>query len=312
MPTTTNIKELLESGAHFGHQTSRWHPRMKKYIFTKRNGIHIIDLEQTTGRLAQAGDFIRELVTGDGKVLFVGTKKQAQDIIVEEATRCDMYYVNQRWIGGTLTNFATIQSRIDYLVRLEDQQARGDFNRLPKKEAQKLGKQINRLNRLMGGFKEMTSLPDAIFIVDPTKEKIALAEARRVGIPVVAIVDTNCNPDEIDYPIPANDDAMRTIKLICSKMADAVLEGKAEVEAAEMEAAKAELEPAEATAEAPAVETTAEVEAVETVAEVPVDEAAAEETEATEGKEPAATPSEAPAVETTAEVEAVETVAEVP
>ncbi len=305
MPTTTNIKELLESGAHFGHQTSRWHPRMKKYIFTKRNGIHIIDLEQTTGRLAQAGDFIRELVTGDGKVLFVGTKKQAQDIVAEEATRCDMYYVNQRWIGGTLTNFATIQSRIDYLVRLEDQQSRGDFSRLPKKEAQKLGEQINRLNRLMGGFKEMTSLPDVIFIVDPTKEKIALAEARRVGIPIVAIVDTNCNPDEIDYPIPANDDAMRTIKLICSKMADAVLEGKAEVEAAEMEAAKAELEPAEATAEVPAAETTVEAPVVETVAEVSAVETVAE-VPAVE------TTAEAPAVETTAEAPAAETAAEAP
>ena len=317
MPSTTTIKELLESGAHFGHQTSRWHPRMKRFIFTKRNGIHIIDLEQTTSRLLKAGDFIKQVVAEGGKILFVGTKKQAQDIVTEEATRCGMYYVTQRWIGGTLTNFATIQSRIDYLVRLEDQQARGDFNRLPKKEALKLDKQIIRLNRLLGGFKEMTSLPDAIFIVDPTKEKIALAEARRVGMPVVAMADSNSNPDEMDYPIPSNDDAMRTIKLVCRKMADAVLEGKAEVEAAEMEAAKAqetaaeEAQAIETTAEAPAVETAVEAQAVETTAEVPAVEAtegaeatevtepaAAEEKQATKGREPAGTPKEEPDKET--------------
>ncbi len=234
MPITTNIKELLESGAHFGHQTSRWHPRMKRFIFTKRNGIHIIDLEQTTGRLATACEYLRKLVSEGGKILFVGTKKQAQDIIAEEAQRCGMFYVNQRWIGGTLTNFATIQSRIDYLVRLEDQQTRGDFARLPKKEALKLGEQIEKLNKVLGGFKEMTQLPDALFIVDPVKEKIAVAEARRMGITIVSMVDTNSNPDEIDYPIPANDDAMRTIKLICSKVADAILEGKAGEEAAQM------------------------------------------------------------------------------
>ncbi len=227
MPTT-NIKELLEAGAHFGHQTSRWHPRMKRYIFTKRNGIHIIDLEQTASMLDKAIEVVRQVVAEGGKILFVGTKKQAQDIVSDEATRAGMFYITQRWIGGILTNFATIQSRIDYLVRLEDQQARGDFNRLPKKEALKLVKQIDRLNRNLGGFKEMTTLPDAIFIVDPTKEKIALAEAKRVGIPVLAMVDTNCNPDEIDYAIPANDDAMRTIKLVLSKMADAIIEARAE------------------------------------------------------------------------------------
>jgi small subunit ribosomal protein S2 len=226
LPDTTTIKELLEAGAHFGHQTSRWHPAMKKYIFTKRNGIHIIDLEQTTAMLDKACEFIKQTAAEGGTVLFVGTKKQAQESIEQEAQRCGMFYVNQRWLGGVLTNFATIQSRIDYLVRLEDQQSRGDFERLPKKEAMKLGEEIQRLNRNMGGFKEMTSLPDAIFIVDPTKEKIALAEAKRVGIPVVAIVDTNCNPANIDHPIPANDDAIRAIKLICSKIADAVLEGK--------------------------------------------------------------------------------------
>ena len=226
MPDTVTIKQLLEAGAHFGHQTSRWHPRMKTYIFTKRNGIHIIDLEQTASMLDKACDFVRQVAAEGGSILFVGTKRQAQESVTEEAQRCGMYYVNQRWLGGVLTNFATIQARIDYLVRLEDRQAKGDFNRLPKKEALKLEDEILRLNRQMGGIKEMTSLPSALFIVDPVKERIALAEAKRVGIPVVAIVDTNCNPDEIDYPIPANDDAIKTIKLICGRIADSVIEGK--------------------------------------------------------------------------------------
>ena len=226
MPDSVTIKQLLEAGAHFGHQTSRWHPRMKSYIFTKRNGIHILDLEQTTSMLDKACEFVRQVVAEGGNILFVGTKKQAQETVKEEAERCDMYYVNLRWIGGTLTNFATIQARIDHLVRLEDQQTRGEFNRLPKKEALKLTKEISRLNQQMGGFKVMTSLPHALFIVDPTKERIALAEAKRVGIPVVAIVDTNCNPDDIDYPIPANDDAIKAIRLVCSKIAEAVIEAK--------------------------------------------------------------------------------------
>lgn len=224
MPDAVNIKELLEAGAHFGHQTSRWHPRMKKYIFTKRNGIHIIDLEQTADMLDKACEFVKETVADGGKILFVGTKKQAQSIVEDEAKRCNMYYINQRWIGGVLTNFTTIQVRIDHLVRLEDQQTRGDFARLPKKEAMKLNEEIERLNKNLGGFKEMTKLPDAIFIVDPSKEGIALAEARRIGIPVVAIVDTNCNPDDIDYPIPANDDAIRAIKLITARIADTIVE----------------------------------------------------------------------------------------
>ena len=257
MPETATIKELLEAGAHFGHQTSRWHPRMKRYIFTKRNGIHIIDLEQTASMLDTACRFVKELVADGGKLLFVGTKKQAQDIIAEEAKRCGMYYINQRWIGGVLTNFSTIQSRIDYLVRLEDQQARGDFARLPKKEALKLNEEIVRLNKFMGGFKEMTSLPDAIFVVDPAKESIALAEARRVDIPIIAIVDTNCNPDDIDFPVPANDDAIRAIKLMTSKIADAVLEGKASDEEAVMQAA-GEAEPEEAAAEESAEAATTE------------------------------------------------------
>jgi len=229
LPESVSIKQLLEAGAHFGHQTSRWHPRMKSYIFTKRNGIHILDLEQTAAMLDKACDFIRQVVAEGNHILFVGTKKQAQEAIELEAKRCDMYYVNQRWLGGVLTNFATIQARIDHLVRLEDQQTRGDFSRLPKKEALKLEEKISRLNRQMGGIKEMTSLPAVLFIIDPTKEKIALAEAKRMGIPVVAITDTNCNPDNIDHPIPANDDAVRAIKLLCSKIADAVIEGKTSI-----------------------------------------------------------------------------------
>ena len=226
MADTATIKELLESGAHFGHQTSHWNPHMKKYIFTKRNWIHIIDLEQTAAMLEEACNFVKDLVSEGGKILFVGTKKQAQDIIEEEAKRCGMYFINQRWIGGVLTNFSAIQSRIDYLVKLEDQQEKGDFARLPKKEASKLGEEIIKMNRNMGGFKEMTSLPDALFIIDPVKEKIALVEAQKLGIPIIAVVDTNCLPDIIDYPIPANDDAIRAIKLITGKIASAVIEGK--------------------------------------------------------------------------------------
>ncbi len=228
-----SIKSLLEAGAHFGHQTSRWNPRMKKYIFTQRNGIHILDLEQTVEMLNKACEFVRDAVARGENIIFVGTKKQAKETIEGEAQRCGMFYVNQRWLGGMLTNFATIQARIDYLVRLEDRKARGEFNYLPKKEALKLDDEIARLNRQMGGFKEMTKFPGALFIVDPTKERIAIAEARRTGVPIVAIVDTNCDPDEIDYPIPANDDAVRAIKLMTSKIADAVLEGKQARELAE-------------------------------------------------------------------------------
>jgi small subunit ribosomal protein S2 len=202
---------------------------MKKYIFTKRNGIHIIDLEQTASMLDKASAFIKEIVGEGGKVLFVGTKKQAQAIIQEEAQRAGMFYVNQRWVGGTLTNFTAIQGRIDYLVRLEDQQSKGELARLPKKEAQKLTEEIEQMNAQFGGIKEMTMLPDVMFIVDPSKERIAIAEAQRVGIPVVAMVDTNCNPDEIDSPIPSNDDAIRAIKLVASKIATAILEAKGEM-----------------------------------------------------------------------------------
>ncbi len=226
MADTSSIKQLLEAGAHFGHQASGWHPRMKKYIFTKRNGIHIIDLELTVKLLLKAQEFVKQIVADGGTILFVGTKKQAQESVETEAKRCSMHYVNIRWLGGTLTNFSTIQSRIDHLVRLEDQRAKGEFTRLPKKEASKLDEEILRLNRQLGGIKEMTKLPSALFIVDPTKDKIALLEANRVGIPVVAICDTNCNPDDLDVIIPANDDAIRAVKLICTKIADAVVEGK--------------------------------------------------------------------------------------
>ena len=250
---TTTIKELLEAGAHFGHQTSRWNPHMKKYIFTKRNGIHIIDLEKTAAMLNAACDYVKEIAGEGGKILFVGTKKQAQTIIEEEAKRCNMYYVNQRWIGGTLTNFQTIQKRIDHLVQLEDQREKGEFARLPKKEVQDLNEEIEELNVQLGGIKEMTALPAALFIIDPTKERIAVAEAQRVGIPIIAMVDTNCNPDEIDAPIPSNDDALRAIKLIAGKIASSILEvtgGQPNVEQVEIEeVAEAKEEAAEVAAE---------------------------------------------------------------
>ena len=226
MADTSSIKQLLEAGAHFGHQASGWHPRMKKYIFTKRNGIHILDLEQTVKMLVKAQEYVKQVVADGGTVLFIGTKKQAQEAVETEAKRCGMYYVNQRWLGGTLTNFTTIQSRIDYLVRLEDRKAKGEFNRLPKKEASKLDEEIARLNKQLGGIKEMTRIPSIMFVIDPTKDRNAMMEAARMGIPVVGICDTNCNPDEIDVIIPANDDAIRAVKLICSKIADAVIDGK--------------------------------------------------------------------------------------
>ncbi|MDI6858683.1 MAG: 30S ribosomal protein S2 [Dehalococcoidia bacterium] len=221
------MKSLLEAGVHFGHQTQRWDPRMRQFIFTERNGIHIIDLQQTVQYLQRAYDFVRDVVAGGQTLLFVGTKRQAQDSIESEARRCSMPYVNNRWLGGTLTNFGTIQSRIDHLVRLEDAKARGEYDRLPKKEVLKIDKEIERLNRHFGGIKEMTQLPGALFIVDTTAERIAVAEARRVGIPIVAMVDTNGNPDEIEYPIPSNDDAIRAVRLVTSRIADAVLEGLA-------------------------------------------------------------------------------------
>jgi len=219
------MKSLLEAGVHFRHQTRRWNPKMRKFIFTERNRIHILDLQQTVERLEAACDFVRNLVANGGTLLFVGTKRQAQETMESEAKRSGMPYVVTRWLGGTLTNFQTIQNRIDHLVRLEDARARGELDYLPKKERQQKEEEIARLNRYLGGIKEMTSLPGAIFIVDTTKENIAVAEALRMGIKIVSLVDTNCNPDVIDYPIPSNDDAIRAIKLITARIADTVLEG---------------------------------------------------------------------------------------
>jgi small subunit ribosomal protein S2 len=220
------MKTLLEAGVHFGHQTRRWDPRMKPYIFTERNGIHIIDLQQTVTKLNEAYNFVRDVTAAGGRIIFVGTKKQAQEAVEQEATRAGQFYVNHRWLGGMLTNFRTIEQRLAYLVRLHDRKLKGEFDYLPKKEVIKLEEELAKLQRLLGGVLEMTSLPQALFIIDPNKERIAVAEARRLEIPIVALVDTNCNPEEIDYPIPANDDAIRAVKLLASKIADACLEGK--------------------------------------------------------------------------------------
>lgn len=219
------MKALLEAGVHFGHQTRRWDPRMRRFIFTERNGIHIIDLQQTVGRLQAAMDFARDLAQEGGVILFVGTKKQAVETIEQEAQRCGMPYVTNRWLGGTLTNFNTIQSRIDHLARLENEKERGDFERLIKKEALKQEEEIVRLNRFFGGIKEMQRLPSALYVIDCVKEHIAVAEALKLGVPIIAMTDTNSNPEEIDYPIPSNDDAIRAIKLITARIADAVIEG---------------------------------------------------------------------------------------
>ncbi|MDO8490382.1 MAG: 30S ribosomal protein S2 [Dehalococcoidia bacterium] len=221
------MKSLLEAGVHFGHQVRRWDPRMRPYIFTQRNGIHIIDLQQTVVLMKKSYEFIRDTVADGGTVLFVGTKKQCQEAIEEEAKRSGMYFVNRRWLGGTLTNFRTVQSRIDYLVRLEDRKSRGELDRLPKKESSKLEREMNHMNRIFGGIKEMVALPSLLFIIDPSRERNAVIESRKLAVPVVAVVDTNCNPDEIDYIIPANDDAIKAVKLLCNIVAEAVLEGKA-------------------------------------------------------------------------------------
>jgi small subunit ribosomal protein S2 len=221
-----SMKQLLEAGVHFGHQTRRWNPKMAKYIFTERNGIYIIDLQKTVKMMEEAYNFVRELAAQGGNLLFVGTKKQAQDAVREEAERCGMFYVNHRWLGGTLTNFQTIRKRIERLHQLEEMEQDGTFDVLPKKEVVLLRKEKARLEKFLGGIKQMKKLPDAVFIIDPRKERIAVAEARKLNIPIVAIVDTNCDPDEVDYVIPGNDDAIRAVRLFTSKMADAVLEGK--------------------------------------------------------------------------------------
>jgi small subunit ribosomal protein S2 len=226
------MKTLLEAGVHFGHQTRRWDPKMRPFIFTERNGIHIIDLQQTVRRLEDAMTWVRDFVANGGTLMFVGTKKQAQETIEEEARRCSMPFVNRRWMGGMLTNFQTILNRIKRLEQLEKMRDDGDIDRLPKKEAIKLLDELERLERLLGGMKKQYRTPQAIFVVDPHREQIAIAEARRSEINIVAMVDTNCNPDQIDYPIPANDDAIRAIRLLTGKIADAVLEGVAQREAA--------------------------------------------------------------------------------
>ena len=221
-----SMKQLLEAGVHFGHQTRRWNPKMAPYIFTERNGIYIIDLQKTVRMVEEAYLFIRDIAADGGNILFVGTKKQAQDAIKEEAIRCGMYYVSQRWLGGMLTNFKTIRSRVERLKKIEGMAKDGSFEVLPKKEVLQLEKERQRLEKFLSGVKDMSRLPDAIFIVDPRKERIAVAEAKKLGIPIVAIVDSNCDPDEVDYVIPGNDDAIRAVRLLAGKMADAVIEGR--------------------------------------------------------------------------------------
>ena len=234
-----SMKQLLEAGVHFGHQTRRWNPKMAPYIYTERNGIYIIDLQKTVKKLEEAYAFVRDLSANGGNVLFVGTKKQAQDAIKEEAARCGGYYVNARWLGGMLTNFRTMRTRIDRLAQLRKMEEDGTFAMLPKKEVIKHQAEIEKLEKYLGGVKEMKKLPAALFIVDPRKERNAIAEARKLNIPIVAIVDTNCDPDEIDYVIPGNDDAIRAIRLIAAAMANAAIEGHQGEDVAAEEAAPA-------------------------------------------------------------------------
>jgi small subunit ribosomal protein S2 len=221
-----SMKQLLEAGVHFGHQTRRWNPKMAPYIFTDRNGIYIIDLQKTVKKIEEAYNFIKQVAVDGGTLLFVGTKKQAQDAVREEADRCGMFYVNQRWLGGMMTNFQTIRRRINRLQELEQMESEGAINVLPKKEVAGLMREKEKLQKSVGGIKGMKKPPDAIFVIDPRKERIAVAEARKLKIPIVAVVDTNCDPDEIDYVIPGNDDAIRAVRLMTSKMADAILEGR--------------------------------------------------------------------------------------
>ena len=237
-----SMKQLLEAGVHFGHQTRRWNPKMAPYIFTERNGIHIIDLQKTVGKLDEAYKAVSEIVSQGGTILFVGTKKQAQDAVKTEAERCGMYFVNERWLGGMLTNFRTIQSRIARLRQIERMSEDGTFDVLPKKEVIGLRKEWDKLEKNLGGIKDMTRIPDAIFVIDPKKENICVQEARALGITLIGIGDTNCDPDELDYIIPGNDDAIRAVKLIVSKMADAVIEasqGTSDTDAAEEAPAEA-------------------------------------------------------------------------
>ena len=242
-----SMKQLLEAGVHFGHQTRRWNPKMATYIYTERNGIYIIDLQKTVKKLEEAYSFVRDIAANGQSLLFVGTKKQAQEAIKEEASRCGMYYVNARWLGGMMTNFKTMRTRVDRLNQLKKMQEDGTFDMLPKKEVMKLLGEIEKLEKYLGGVVEMKKLPGALFVVDPRKERNAINEARKLNIPIVAIVDTNCDPDEIDYVIPGNDDAIRAVKLIAGKLADAVLEGKQGEQMDEGAAAPEEAEKVEET-----------------------------------------------------------------
>ncbi|MDA8344066.1 MAG: 30S ribosomal protein S2 [Thermaerobacter sp.] len=228
-----SMKQLLEAGVHFGHQTRRWNPKMRPYIFTERNGIYIIDLQKTVKKVDEAYQFIRQVAGDNGRILFVGTKKQAQESVAEEALRCGEFFVNQRWLGGTMTNFGTIRKRLQRLSELEEMETDGRFQELTKKEVSGLLHEKEKLEKFLGGIKGMKNLPAALFVIDPRKERIAVTEANALGIPVVAIVDTNCDPDEINYVIPGNDDAIRAVKLLTARMADAVLEGKQGVQLAE-------------------------------------------------------------------------------
>ncbi|MGI5873702.1 MAG: 30S ribosomal protein S2 [Bacillota bacterium] len=243
-----SMKQLLEAGVHFGHQTRRWNPKMAPYIFTERNGIYIIDLQKTVKKIDEAYNFIKDTVADGKSILFVGTKKQAQDAIKEESERCGMFYVNQRWLGGLLTNNKTIQKRIDFLSDMERMEEDGTLELLPKKEVAQLRVKRDKLEKFLGGIKEMKDLPGAIFVVDPKKERIAVAEARKLDIPIIAIVDTNCDPEEVDYVIPGNDDAIRAVKLLVGRMADAVIEGNQGLSMAEAVAEEEEA-PAEEEAE---------------------------------------------------------------
>ena len=319
------MKQLLEAGVHFGHQTRRWNPKMRPYIYTERNGIHIIDLQKTVGLLDKAYNFVQDVTRNGGKVLFVGTKKQAQDAVAEEATRAEQFYVNQRWLGGLLTNFQTIQQRLKRLDELENMRETGAFDRLPKKEQLKRNDEIAKLTRMLGGIRGMRRLPDVLFIVDTKKEHIAIHEARRLDIPVVALLDTNSDPDEVDYAIPANDDAIRAVRLLSGKMADAAYEGlqerqstmaKEEAEAgidlgAYESGYTADPEGYDASIDAPEDAAASEVTAEETVetasqaAEAPAESgsgpAAPEAEAAVTTEEPAAAQSAAPSVATAEE-----------
>lgn len=277
--SVVSMKSLLEAGVHFGHQTRRWNPKMKPYIFTERNGIYIIDLQQTVQMLDEAYSFVRDLAARGGQILFVGTKKQAQDAITKEAQKCGMHYISQRWLGGLLTNFKTIKNSIGRLKELEEMEVDGTFDVLPKKEVIGLQRERERLEKFLGGIKDMDKLPDAIYVVDPKKENIAVKEAQILNIPIISIIDTNCDPDEIDYPIPGNDDAIRAVKLITETMANAVIEGKQGVAMEDIEEDMAE-------EEAPAVEEAPQVEEAP-VEEAPAPEEAVEEAEVEEVAEEA-------------------------